>query len=583
MTPAQRHKAMAHNRGRTGPERALASALWHQGVRYFTHERYKSAGGARLPGNPDMVLPRKRLVIFVDGCFWHGCPQCGKHEGLNEKSWISKIAGNRTRDQRVTGELEAAGWTVLRIPEHAVSTKAALSETAARLVSLIRAAPLGSAIRDFVLGDRPEGEQPLTAVSLFSGAGLSDLGYEMAGFRFVVQVEVDQKRAAIGAANFPNSTWLVRDVCGSADEIATAYHRAASQRLDMLVATPPCQGMSSSNPSRGKRRSLRAQELEAKNRLMLEVIPVARRLKPRVIVAENVRPVLTLSVEYEGTNRTVIDHIRHHLSDYEVFPEVVNVADYGIPQVRRRALVVAIHKDEPCLADLSSQRRTPLPSPTHSERPTNGALPWVSIRQWLQLMEYGHLDAGSKEAARGEHWLHFVPPYGTDRYLQVSQIPPNSGRGAFENDECPSCSRQHIPPKLILCPSCGEVMRNRPYVERNGQPGLINGFHSSYRRMRPERPAYTITTNSSHIGSDFKIHPWENRVLSILECADLQTLPRFYDWTRAKENRTLYLIRNLIGEAFPTYFTYLHGRVLADLLSVTPPAPGGAPTYHRPA
>ena len=56
-------------------------------------------------------------------------------------------------------------------------------------------------------------------------------------------------------------------------------------------------------------------------------------------------------------------------------------------------------------------------------------------------------------------------------------------------------------------------------------------------------------------------------MLSILECADLQTVPRFYDWKRAKENRTLYLIRNLIGEAFPTYFTYLHGQVLAKLLS----------------
>ena len=85
--------------------------------------------------------------------------------------------------------------------------------------------------------------------------------------------------------------------------------------------------------------------------------------------------------------------------------------------------------------------------------------------------------------------------------------------------------------------------------------------------MNPNRPAYTITTNSSHVGSDFKIHPWENRVISILECADLQTVPRFYDWTRARENGTTYLIRNLVGEAFPTYFTYLHGRVLSQILS----------------
>ena len=519
-----------------------------------------------------MVLPGKRIVIFVDGCFWHGCQQCRKHEGWREESWVNKIAGNRTRDRRVTAELEAEGWTVLRVPEHDIDTKSALSETVNRLVSLIQAAPPGSAIRDFLLGDRPEAERPLTAVSLFSGAGLSDLGYEMAGFRFVVQVEVDEKRAAIGAANFPNSTWLTRDVCGSADEIATAYHGATSQQLDLLVATPPCQGMSSSNPSRGKRRSPRAQELEAKNRLMLEVIPVARRLKPRVIVAENVRPVLTLNVTYAGAKGTVIDHIRNHLMDYEVFSEVVNVADYGIPQVRKRALVVAIHKDEPCLASTSSSKGIPLPSPTHSEHPTNGALPWVSIRQWLHLLEYDHLDSESEETARGGHWLHFVPSYGSDRYMQISQIPADSGRSAFENDECPSCGMQRVAAELILCPSCEAVMRNRPYVERDGQPSLIKGFHSSYRRMRPERPAYTITTNSSHIGSDFKIHPWENRVLSILECADLQTLPRFYDWTRAKENRTLYLIRNLIGEAFPTYFTYLHGQVLAELLSDSVPA-----------
>ena len=222
-------------------------------------------------------------------------------------------------------------------------------------------------VRDFILQDRPTDALLRTAVSLFSGAGLSDLGYEMAGFRFVVQVEKDERRANVGEDNFPNSTWLKRDARGSADDIATAYRKAESRRLDLLVATPPCQGMSSSNPSRGKRQSPRAQELEAKNRLMLEVIPVARKLKPRVIVAENVRPVLTLNVEYKSVNGTVIDHIRAHLSDYKVFPSVVNVADYGIPQVRRRALVVAVHKDEPWLAEGNER---PLAAP-NSRRTTD--------------------------------------------------------------------------------------------------------------------------------------------------------------------------------------------------------------------
>ena len=215
---------------------------------------------------------------------------------------------------------------------------------------------------------------------------------------------------------------------------------------------------------------------------MLEVIPVALRLKPRVIVAENVRPVLTLKVGYEGVDRTVIGHIRHHLSDYEVFPKVVNVADYGIPQVRKRALVVAVHKDEPWFEEGNTDL---LPCPTHAEQPTNGTLPWVNIREWLKFMEYEPLDARSEEEARGKDWLHFVPAYEGDRYVQVSQIPQNSGRSAYENDRCPSCGQQPVEVGLIRCPSCNAVMRNRPYVERDGEPALINGFHSSYRRMAP--------------------------------------------------------------------------------------------------
>ena len=421
-------------------------------------------------------------------------------------------------------------------------------------------------IRDFILQKRPKHTSQRTAVSLFSGAGLSDLGYELSGFRFVIQVEIDKRRAAIGSENFPTSQWLERDVRDSGSEIATAYRQATHRRLDLLVATPPCQGMSSSNPSRGKRQTPKANALEAKNRLMLEVIPVAHMLHPRIIVIENVRQVLTLEVEYDGERDTAVNHLRKHLPNYEVFPNVVNVADYGVPQVRKRALVVAISRDEAFLEGMLSQGGLPIPPPTHSEQPINGIPPWISIREWLEGMEYEPLDAKFKNTAHGKDPLHFVPTYGPDRYRQISEIPPYSGRSAYDNDICPVCGRHEVGAELIRCPDCDGVMCNRPYVERDGQPSLIRGFKSSYRRMSPDRPAYTITTNSSHVGSDFKIHPWENRVLSIQECADLQTVPRFYDWKRAREEKTLYLVRNLIGEAFPTYFTYLHGQELTRFL-----------------
>lgn len=152
MTPLQRYRAMAHNRGRTRPERALASGLWNRGVRYFTHEGYKSVRGVRLSGNPDIVLPRKRLVIFVDGCFWHGCRECGKHLRLTSEFWVNKINANKERDRRVTRELTDAGWTVFRIPEHDVRTKAVLAETLNRLVPQIQSVSPEGAGRN--IGDR---------------------------------------------------------------------------------------------------------------------------------------------------------------------------------------------------------------------------------------------------------------------------------------------------------------------------------------------------------------------------------------------------------------------------------------------
>lgn len=422
-------------------------------------------------------------------------------------------------------------------------------------------------VSEFIFQDRPEEFPSRTAISLFSGCGLSDLGYELAGFRFVVQVEIDQKRAAIGADNFTNSSWLTRNVRGSANEIAATYRQSTSKQLDLLVATPPCQGMSSSNPSRGKRQTAQAKRQETKNRLLLEVIPVARLLQPRVIVIENVRQILTLEVGCKGDKSTVVEILRKGLPEYEFDPHIVNVADYGIPQVRRRALLVGIRRCDLERCHLQSRKLISLPNPTHANQSNNGVRPWVSIQAWLEAMRYETLDARNKDVARGHHSLHFVPAYGSDRYRQVSDIPPYSGRSAYENDICPACGSREVESDTAECSTCGSVLFNRPYVSKNGRPRLIKGFKSSYRRMNPGRPSYTITTNSSHIGSDFKIHPWENRVLSILECADLQTVPRFYDWTRAIENRTFYLIRNLIGEAFPPYFTYLHGKVLADHLS----------------
>lgn len=72
---------------------------------------------AKLPGTPDFVFPQSRVVVFVDGCFFHGCPHCGHIPKTNRAYWRAKILRNRARDRRVSHELRASGYTVIRIWE----------------------------------------------------------------------------------------------------------------------------------------------------------------------------------------------------------------------------------------------------------------------------------------------------------------------------------------------------------------------------------------------------------------------------------------------------------------------------------
>jgi len=85
-----------------------------------------------LPGRPDFVFRRVKVAVFVDGCFWHGCPRHFRVPRTRTKFWMEKIRGNKARDRRVSRELRASGWKVLRVWECAL-TKARAPSTVARV------------------------------------------------------------------------------------------------------------------------------------------------------------------------------------------------------------------------------------------------------------------------------------------------------------------------------------------------------------------------------------------------------------------------------------------------------------------
>ncbi|MGE6608636.1 very short patch repair endonuclease [Halomonas sp. NPDC076908] len=128
LTVEQRSYCMSQIKGKnTKPELALRKALWSLGYRYRVRNR--------LPGKPDLVFPSSRTAIFVDGCFWHKCPDHFVEPKTRTQFWLDKINGNVARDRRNNESLRADGWQVIRIWEHEI--KKSLANTVDRVVCVL--------------------------------------------------------------------------------------------------------------------------------------------------------------------------------------------------------------------------------------------------------------------------------------------------------------------------------------------------------------------------------------------------------------------------------------------------------------
>ena len=106
----------ANRRKDTKPELALRRALHSRGYRYRKDYRLDLASGTRV--RPDIAFTARKVAVFVDGCFWHGCPQHGSKPAVNVWYWEPKLRRNTERDRAADAALAAAGWAVVRVWEH---------------------------------------------------------------------------------------------------------------------------------------------------------------------------------------------------------------------------------------------------------------------------------------------------------------------------------------------------------------------------------------------------------------------------------------------------------------------------------
>jgi DNA (cytosine-5)-methyltransferase 1 len=409
--------------------------------------------------------------------------------------------------------------------------------------------------RKFIIA--PVAEPPrFSYVSLFSGAGLGDYGLQLAGGICLGAVELDPNRALVHKENLQAPLW--GNIRKEKDILISALK---GSDVDLVIATPPCQGFSTANAKRGLREDPAHASRDERNNLFFEALYVIRALKPKIVLFENVPNFLKRQIRTEsGISGPVGDFLRASLGQYVSWTNVICLSELGIPQRRIRSVAIFIRNDiRKAATNGFPELLKPLSWPAYPNDAPSNILD--------ALDDLPALDGKSSlDAKSANDFLHQVPDYPEYRYKWISAIPPLSGKSAWEN-ACEECGDASAPFGTIICLKCGSSMRNRPHVIEKDTIRPIRGFKTSYKRMSPNEIAPTITTTSGTFSSDLKLHPEQNRVLSARECARLQAIPDSFKWPSQLNFKKGSLFRDMIGEAVPPLVTYRFGMAAREVLT----------------
>ena len=399
------------------------------------------------------------------------------------------------------------------------------------------------------------------AVSLFSSAGIGDLGLKINEIKIVVSNELLADRHQLYHNNYPGTECLTGDIWKTKEIIVQKYRELTCEKeLFLLYATPPCQGMSTNGAGtllKGIREGNKP-KIDERNRLIIPTMDIVTALKPRWFLMENVPLMKNTVINDENENYVnIIDYVRSRLGEeYKGAAQVVSCADYGIPQVRKR-LITVFTRDEfgKRYFDMFDTFLTNYDQkPIKTLRDAIGSFPPIDAVE-------------GKNADYTFNKYHFVPIMNAEKYWWIENTP--EGNTAY-NNQCvnPNC-RYHLngthkdkqtngiwhsnTKTPIFCEKCGELLPRPSMVDKKtGERRLIKGFHSAYRRMKWDEPAPTITQNFIYEASDNKVHPNQNRVLSIYEALVIQTVDEYnYDFNVNKEMITPAMFAQILGESVP--------------------------------
>ena len=360
-------------------------------------------------------------------------------------------------------------------------------------------------------------------LSLFANIGVAEAYLKQIGCIVTVANELIKRRAKLYSDIYPES----KMICGDITDNEVFQHiisLSKKEKVDIVIATPPCQGMSTAGEQ---------DENDERNELVLPAIKSIQALMPKYAMIENVPNFINTSIEYNGQRTLLTDIVKIELeNDYTITVNIINTEDYSVPQSRERMIILLSRKDVP---------EWTIPEKDKAKVTLRDAIGWIpeidpfvkdispeDFRQMFPM--YEERRAQALEISR---WN--IPPVHVYRQVEVMKYTP-SGQTAFDNPV-------HKP------------------IKKDGT--FVKGYRNTYMRQRWDTPAYTITMDNRKISSQGNVHPGrpyvvgnetlysDPRTLTLFELMLVMSLPR--DWA-LPENTEEAFVRSIIGEGIPPLF-----------------------------
>jgi DNA (cytosine-5)-methyltransferase 1 len=370
--------------------------------------------------------------------------------------------------------------------------------------------------------------QKLTYISLFSCAGVGCYGFKQQGFECIATNEIDKKRLDIQKYNKKckyKTGYIEGDITLDEtkqlifDELDYWTEFESIDTVDVLIATPPCQGMSIAN--RQKREAIT--DLP-RNSLIVEAVQLIEKIKPKFFVFENVPAFLTTScLDVDNQQKLITEMIAQHLSQEYYFTfKKLNFLDHGSNSSRPRCVTIGVRKD--ILVQKQDQIAQAFP-----DNFLDGIYPKKQNSKTVREV-IGHLKSLNRNEINLADIYHSARELTDEHFFWIEKT--KAGESAFEQED----------------------------VSR--RPNVKNLHSNKFTRNSWDKTGRCILTRSDTAGSQSTIHPTDHRVFSVRELMAFQTIPNDFKWSDIEPTKledvkkflkkNEMLIRTCIGESVPT-------------------------------